>query len=356
MKRIAFSILVVAPLLVAVACSDEFSTNALPPTSDGGTECKPNIASIQATVFARRCTTVGCHGSTEPASSLDLASPGVDARLVNVLAADCPGEVVVTPGKPDTSFLIRKLEDEKPTCGTRMPREDKGLPSGDIKCIRDWISSLPSTGIPDASNPDVAVNCGIGESACNGVCVDRQTDPKNCGKCANQCPDDKKFCSSGECLNACPGGTTSCSNACIVTGSDPKHCGSCTKACGAGEVCKGGSCGCGDTVTYKAQVEDPIIVPLCATANCHGRMTAPAGNLDLRAGQAYAAMVDKKASAPGCATRTLVVPNDVPGSYLVAKLRGTGGICGAPMPKSGGLAPSQLAAIESWICNGAKND
>ena len=109
-------------------------------------------------------------------------------------------------------------------------------------------------------------------------------------------------------------------------------------------------------VAYKTQIEDAIIVPLCATSNCHGRAQGPAGGLDLRAGVAYGALVGKTSTAPSCNTRTFVIPNDVPASYLVAKLRGSAGICGSPMPKSGGLAPSQLAAVEAWICNGAAND
>lgn len=344
-------------MLVAVACSTDFSTNPLPSSSDGGTECKPNIAAIQATVFARRCTNIGCHAAKDPASALDLESPGVEARLNNVEAADCPGEVLVLPGRADTSFLIRKLEDEQPTCGTRMPRTDKAMPAAEIACIKTWISNLPSGGpLPDASAPDVAPNCTIGESACGAVCVDRQTDPNNCGTCGNICPNDKKFCSSGGCVNACPGGTTACGNACVDTSRSTRFCGNCSTACGVGQVCNAGACSCGETVAYKAKIEDPIIVPLCATSSCHGRAQAPAGGLDLRAGIAYVAMVGKKSTAPACNSRTFVVPNDVPASYLVDKLRGAPGICGAPMPKSGGLAPSQLAAVEAWICNGAAND
>jgi hypothetical protein len=199
-----------------------------------------------------------------------------------------------------------------------MPREERGLSDADIECIKGWISSLPSTGLPDASTPDVAPVCEIGENVCNATCVDLLTDPNNCGKCGDVCPADKKFCSSGTCVAACPGGTASCGSSCIDTQNDPKHCGNCTNACGTGKICKGGSCGCGDEVTYKAQIEDAILVPICATSQCHGRTNAPAGNLDLRAGTAYDALVDKKATAPGCSTRTLVVPNDVAGSYLIA--------------------------------------
>lgn len=361
-KPIVFSALVAAPLLVAVACSDDFSTNVLPPSSDGGTECKPTITSIQSTVFARRCTNVGCHvapdGSVAPASGLDLESPGVEARLYNVLAADCPGEVLVVPGKPDTSFLVRKLEDEKPSCGTRMPREDKGLAPADIACIKSWISALPSNGpLRDASAPDVAPVCGIGENACGAECVDRRTDPNNCGSCGKVCPADKKFCASGECVSSCPNGTTSCSNACIDPTRDAKNCGGCGKACAAGKLCSASACNCGGTVAYKKDIEDAILVPSCASASCHGRANAPAGGLDLRAGFAYAALVDKKATAPSCSNRTQVVPGDVSASYLVDKLKGGPNICGSAMPKaSGGLPPSQLAAIEAWICNGAAND
>jgi hypothetical protein len=56
----------------------------------------------------------------------------------------------------------------------------------------------------------------------------------------------------------------------------------------------------------------------------------------------------------------LVKPNDPGASYLLLKMRGEGGSVGGiatPMPIGDAmLSPSELAAFEAWILNGAPND
>jgi len=354
MQRFAFTafFLALVLLLVASACVDEGGTNSLP-SVDGGSACKSDTASIQATIFVRNCTDIGCHRSLEPAASLDLESPGLEGRVSNVIASDCPGEILVTPGKPDTSYLMHKLTDEQPTCGIRMPRLERGLLPSDLACVREWITKLPNTPVADASPPPPARFCILGENLCNGACVDFRSDAQNCGGCGMPCPGDKKFCSSGQCVATCPNGTTTCGTGCVDTQTSFRNCGACGKTCGQGKVCNGGTCGCGADVKYKAQIEDAIFVPSCATASCHGRASAPAGNLDLRSGMAYGDLVGKMST---CNSKQLVVTGDVPGSYLVDKLEAKSTICGAPMPKQGGIGAASVALIEAWICNGAKDN
>jgi len=54
--------------------------------------------------------------------------------------------------------------------------------------------------------------------------------------------------------------------------------------------------------------------------------------------------------------RRMVVPGDAAASYLVHKLEGTG-ICGVRMPLGRpALSAAQIAAIRTWIDEGARNN
>jgi hypothetical protein len=84
---------------------------------------------------------------------------------------------------------------------------------------------------------------------------------------------------------------------------------------------------------------------------------SPGGGLSLMPGNAYANLVNVKASiAP---SKTRVVPNDVANSFLWQKLHNTQGSSeGNPMPQGEGiqwrlLPQSDLDTIQNWIQAGA---
>lgn len=82
---------------------------------------------------------------------------------------------------------------------------------------------------------------------------------------------------------------------------------------------------------------------------CH--TTGSSGGLRLPTAEAsYANLVGHGAAAPACADRVLVVPGDPAASYLIAKLRGSAGICGLQMPRNRPPLPeAQIQLIEAWI-------
>jgi OmcA/MtrC family decaheme c-type cytochrome len=102
-----------------------------------------------------------------------------------------------------------------------------------------------------------------------------------------------------------------------------------------------------------SSIAQNILVPRCATTACHARGATPP---DLEASAAWAALV----GAPsGQSSLRLVEPSAPDKSYLVYKLRGTAGSVGGigtVMPTDGALSPSDIAAVEAWISNGAPND
>ncbi len=386
MLRRALACLLVASF--AAGCS-----SSEPAPSSPAEAC--DLASLQRTVLATKCATSGCHEATTlPAGDLDLASPGLDARLVGRPANGCGAQVLVKPGDPDGSYLVRKVVDTKPACGSRMPVGAPPLSDSEVACLRAWIADLSSPadagvdGAPDASItcPGDRVACGdtcvdpqtdpehcgtcsnacatgeacvTGACACTGdltrcgaACVDTASDPKNCGACGNDCG--AMVCAGGKCSGSCPGTTTNCGGACVDTQTDPAHCGGCGKACGAGQSCAAGACRCGTTVSFAADVQ-PIFTASCTSGGCHGSGPKPAANLSLVAGKSHAELVN--VASDSCSGKLLVKPGAVDQSYLVNKLTGVGMCAGSRMPKADGALPTaQLDAIRAWICGGAKND
>ena len=124
---------------------------------------------------------------------------------------------------------------------------------------------------------DVEGHCGCGDDALDcgdGVCVDPQTDPDNCGGCGTVCGDDEscvdgscsclpscgdrecgddgcggtcgtcgddRLCGSGgQCL--CLGALDECDDECVDVRTDESNCGTCGHECLVYEQCLGGAC------------------------------------------------------------------------------------------------------------------
>lgn len=72
---------------------------------------------------------------------------------------------------------------------------------------------------------DCGIACGMGQSCCNGRCVDEASDEMNCGACLATCT-----------------ARTCCSRMCADTANDPMNCGACGTVCGSGQLCCTGRC------------------------------------------------------------------------------------------------------------------
>lgn len=105
----------------------------------GGGSC-PDVPSL----LTAKCGMAGCH--PQGGTLVDLASPGVAARVVGKTSTPtCNGVVLANPADPEGSLLHKKLQDSPP-CGSKMPL-GASLSPLEIDCIKDWIGTLePSAG------------------------------------------------------------------------------------------------------------------------------------------------------------------------------------------------------------------
>jgi Stigma-specific protein, Stig1 len=216
--------------------------------------CPETSTAMQLEAFTRRCGSSDCHDRDNPALALDLVSPGLEQRLIDVPSRGCRGERLVVAGQPAQSWLFAKVADAEPSCGGgfRMPVSAPYYNDEEIACLAAWIESLGPAATPsdggagvDAAGTDVIVDPGIscptGQNVCNGVCLDLATNNGNCGTCGRACGAGTT-CVGGSC--ACTGGQTLCAGACADTATSESHCGACGRTCTTGQVCTGGTCVC----------------------------------------------------------------------------------------------------------------
>jgi len=95
---------------------------------------------VERTLLPTSCGGGGCHGASQPAGNLDLQSPGVGRRLVNVKSA-CQDKLLVGPSG---SYFLEKL-DARPACGTQMPISGP-LKASDIRCLEQYVKGLQDGG------------------------------------------------------------------------------------------------------------------------------------------------------------------------------------------------------------------
>ena len=138
--RAAGILLIVA--LGATGCDEKLS-EVTGPTPN----LQPTFSSIQRDILqasdsSGRAACTNCHttqGRT-PAGGLNLVGDAAYAQLVNVPSRGRPDLLRVSPGNPDASYLIHKLEGAPDIAGARMPLRGPFLTAGQVLVIRRWIA------------------------------------------------------------------------------------------------------------------------------------------------------------------------------------------------------------------------
>lgn len=105
------------------------------------------------------------------------------------------------------------------------------------------------------------------------------------------------------------------------------------------------------TATFPS-IQEEIFNKTCATADCHGSPTFPAGNLDLTEGYAYNNLVNVASiSGPGGMPR--VDPGAAENSWLIKRLEADGAPIMPPQNAGDPLRQNIIDSIKVWINNGA---
>jgi len=142
MRRSRQLFLAITLAIGATAC-DESLSSITGPTPD----LAPTFSSIQKNIFENsdssgRAACVQCHTNlgVPPAGGLNLLHDVAYDQLVNFSSREIPSLKRVSPGSPDTSYLIHKVEGRPGIVGRRMPFNGPPyLTDGQIQVIQRWI-------------------------------------------------------------------------------------------------------------------------------------------------------------------------------------------------------------------------
>jgi len=144
MNRRTIGAVLMLPLLASCGGSGEgLDQNGRPINGGGGgggggSALTPDLQSIQENVFTPICT--ACHAGAAAPLGFRLDAASAYAMLVNAPSVEVPSLRRVSPGNPDASYLIQKLEGHA-AVGGQMPLGQAPLPQTTINIIRQWISN-----------------------------------------------------------------------------------------------------------------------------------------------------------------------------------------------------------------------
>ncbi len=125
------------------------------PLSEGGNlPLAPTLASVQANVFNPSC--IVCHSGANAPQGLRLDAANSFTNLVGVSSREDSSFFRVSPGNPDRSYLIHKLEGTA-SVGEQMPFGGPPIPQSTIDFVRQWITdgAQPVSGGSPAMPPVV---------------------------------------------------------------------------------------------------------------------------------------------------------------------------------------------------------
>jgi hypothetical protein len=144
LRRITTAGLVLVAACALSSCDEKLSDIAGPESPN----LQPTFTSIKNEIFSTtdlggRTACITCHTNQgrNPPQGLNLLSDPYNA-LVNVPSRERQGAVLVIPGDPESSYLIRKLEGRDIANTARMPQNGPPyLTTGQIQIIRRWIET-----------------------------------------------------------------------------------------------------------------------------------------------------------------------------------------------------------------------
>ncbi len=93
-------------------------------------------------IFAEGCARAGCHAGPSPQEGMNLSPNQFYESIVGQPSQEKPHLLRVHPGKPDSSYLVHKIERRANIEGAAMPLVGDPLSDDEISTIRQWITNL----------------------------------------------------------------------------------------------------------------------------------------------------------------------------------------------------------------------
>jgi cytochrome c5 len=394
LSRKASLIVLLSSGLLLTACSagsgDRLDLGGRPLSEGGDVPLAATLASIQSNVFNPFC--VVCHAGAAAPQGLRLDSANSFASLVGVPSRESGSILRVTPGNPDQSYLVQKLEGSA-SVGEQMPFGGPPLPQSTINFVRQWISDGALPIKQDNESPPVLTSMTPEHLATESnfpaqilATFDQEIDASTINSqtfLLTRSGGDGRFDNGNEVLIAPASVGLASLNPRLaimdlggvqpvdddyhieLKGAGPSLVlnlgGTALDGEFIGEFPSGDGIEGGDFLAQFSvvgiqptlnSIQDNVFTPVCSA--CHSGPTGPAlpAGMDLRsAGASYENLVGVPSLEQNSLLR--VNPGDPDMSYIVQKLEGTATV-GARMPFGGPfLEQTTIAAVRQWIADGA---
>ncbi len=95
-------------------------------------------------IFTSTCALSGCHAGTNPQLGMNLSVGQTFANVINVPSMELSTMNRVTPGQPNSSYLVHKVQgthSDVGGTGFQMPIGGSPLTQAQIDLIRAWIAA-----------------------------------------------------------------------------------------------------------------------------------------------------------------------------------------------------------------------
>lgn len=239
-----------------------------------GEECLAGVCECVPVCDGLECGDDGCDGSCGsctggktcesgqcqcPSGQQDCDGTCTDLSTDRSHCGSCDNACVVGEGcvegecieDCDPSCLGQECGDDG--CGGSCGSCTEGLvcaATGQCSCDEGALECGEGVCVDSQTDPDNCGGCGMvcgadeacveGECACLRSCGDRECGDDGCGGSCGLCGDDRLCGGGGQCL--CVGALVDCGGACIDVRNDPGHCGGCDVLCLVYELCVAGEC------------------------------------------------------------------------------------------------------------------
>ncbi len=129
---------IIGLVCVAAACAGDGTGLEGGDGGNGG----PTLSLDVQPIFTTTCAFSGCHAGSNPEEGQNLSAGQTFANVVNVPSMQLPSLNRVTPGRPDSSYLVLKLRGthlDVGGSGDQMPLGGMPLSMNQLGTIGLWI-------------------------------------------------------------------------------------------------------------------------------------------------------------------------------------------------------------------------